>query len=114
MMANAAGPIMVIYLLAMRLPKTEFIGTAVWIHYINRIAAVFLDPRLIRIPEGLGALRATAERMGGRYFAGTVARRLEPGAALAQGFDRAALEWAAKRAAPWRLAAVAGPDGPQP
>jgi uncharacterized membrane protein YfcA len=30
MMANAAGPIMVIYLLAMRLPKTAFIGTGAW------------------------------------------------------------------------------------
>jgi uncharacterized membrane protein YfcA len=30
MMANAAGPIMTIYLLAMRLPKTEFIGTGAW------------------------------------------------------------------------------------
>ena len=30
MMANAAGPIMVIYLLAMRLPKLRFIGTAAW------------------------------------------------------------------------------------
>jgi len=28
MMANAAGPVMIIYLLAMRLPKTEFVGTA--------------------------------------------------------------------------------------
>ena len=30
MMANAAGPIMVIYLLAMRLEKNEFIGTSAW------------------------------------------------------------------------------------
>lgn len=30
MMANAAGPIMLIYLLAMRLPKNEFIGTGAW------------------------------------------------------------------------------------
>ena len=30
MMANAAGPIMVIYLLAMRLPKEAFIGTGAW------------------------------------------------------------------------------------
>lgn len=30
MMANAAGPIMVIYLLAMRLPKNEFVGTGAW------------------------------------------------------------------------------------
>ena len=30
MMANAAGPIMIIYLLAMRLPKQEFVGTGAW------------------------------------------------------------------------------------
>jgi uncharacterized membrane protein YfcA len=30
MMANAAGPIMVIYLLAMRLPRNAFLGTGAW------------------------------------------------------------------------------------
>lgn len=30
MMANAAGPVMAIYLLAMRLSKNEFIGTGAW------------------------------------------------------------------------------------
>ena len=30
MVANAAGPIMILYLLAMRLPKFEFIGTSAW------------------------------------------------------------------------------------
>lgn len=30
MMANAAGPIMIIYLLAMRLPRHEFVGTGAW------------------------------------------------------------------------------------
>ncbi|MCC7519824.1 MAG: sulfite exporter TauE/SafE family protein [Verrucomicrobiae bacterium] len=30
MLANAAGPIMVLYLLAMRLPKLEFMGTGAW------------------------------------------------------------------------------------
>jgi len=30
MVANAAGPVMVLYLLAMRLPKILFIGTAAW------------------------------------------------------------------------------------
>jgi uncharacterized protein len=30
MMANAAGPIMIVYLLAMRLPKDAFIGTGAW------------------------------------------------------------------------------------
>lgn len=30
MVANAAGPVMIIYLLAVRLPKMEFIGTSAW------------------------------------------------------------------------------------
>ena len=30
MVANAAGPVMILYLLAMRLPKLEFIGTSAW------------------------------------------------------------------------------------
>ena len=30
MLANAAGPIMIVYLLAMRLPKEEFVGTGAW------------------------------------------------------------------------------------
>ena len=30
MMANAAGPVMIIYLLAMRLPRDEFLGTGAW------------------------------------------------------------------------------------
>ena len=30
MLANAAGPIMMVYLLAMRLPRHEFIGTGAW------------------------------------------------------------------------------------
>ena len=34
MMCNAAGPIMVIYLLAMRLPKDAFIGTGAWYYLL--------------------------------------------------------------------------------
>ncbi|UCC96404.1 MAG: sulfite exporter TauE/SafE family protein [Phycisphaerales bacterium] len=34
MMANAAGPVMVIYLLAMRLPKIEFVGTGAWFFFV--------------------------------------------------------------------------------
>jgi uncharacterized membrane protein YfcA len=33
MMANAAGPVMIIYLLAMRLPKIEFVGTGAWFFF---------------------------------------------------------------------------------
>lgn len=34
MIGNAAGPIFAIYLLALRLPKNEFIGTAAWFFFI--------------------------------------------------------------------------------
>jgi len=34
MMANAAGPIMILYLMAMRLPKQEFIGTGAWYYFL--------------------------------------------------------------------------------
>jgi uncharacterized membrane protein YfcA len=34
MMANAAGPIMTVYLLSMRLPKHEFVGTGAWYYLI--------------------------------------------------------------------------------
>lgn len=34
MMANAAGPVMIVYLLAMRLPKFQFVGTAAWFFFV--------------------------------------------------------------------------------
>jgi len=34
MMANAAGPIIIIYLVAMRLPKVEFVGTSAWFFFV--------------------------------------------------------------------------------
>ena len=34
MIANAAGPVTMIYLLSMRLPKDEFIGTSAWYFFI--------------------------------------------------------------------------------
>jgi len=41
-MANAAGPIMVIYLLAMGLPKVQFVGTGAWLFFlINWIKVPF-------------------------------------------------------------------------
>jgi len=42
MMANAAGPVMVVYLLAMRLPKLAFIGTSAWFFFaVNWIKVPF-------------------------------------------------------------------------
>ncbi len=44
MIANAAGPVMSVYLLAMKLPKLEFIGTTSW---------YFLVMNLFKVPFGL-------------------------------------------------------------
>jgi uncharacterized membrane protein YfcA len=40
MVANAAGPVMVLYLLAMRLPKIVFVGTAAWYFLVINIFKV--------------------------------------------------------------------------
>lgn len=45
MIANAAGPFMIIYLLAMRLPKLQFVGTAAWF---------FLGVNLFKVPFSYG------------------------------------------------------------
>lgn len=46
MLANAAGPVMLIYLLAMRLPKEEFIGTNAWFFVvINWLKVPFMCGR---------------------------------------------------------------------
>lgn len=45
MVANASGPIMVMYLLALRLPKLLFIGTAAWF---------FFAVNLFKVPFSLG------------------------------------------------------------
>ena len=37
MIGNAAGPILSIYLLALRLPKNEYIGTAAWFFFIINV-----------------------------------------------------------------------------
>jgi uncharacterized membrane protein YfcA len=53
MVANAAGPIMVLYLLAMRLPKIVFVGTAAW---------YFLTLNLFKLPfsAALGLINPTS------------------------------------------------------
>ena len=45
MVANVSGPIMVLYLLALRLPKVAFIGTAAWF---------FLFLNLFKLPFSVG------------------------------------------------------------
>lgn len=40
MIANAGGPAMILYLLAMRLPKLQFIGTAAWFFFVVNLFKV--------------------------------------------------------------------------
>lgn len=40
MLANAAGPVMTLYLLAARLPKLEFVGTAAWFFFIINLTKI--------------------------------------------------------------------------
>ena len=40
MIGNAAGPVMALYLLAMRLPKNQFIGTAAWFFFLVNVSKV--------------------------------------------------------------------------
>ncbi|MCM8778039.1 MAG: sulfite exporter TauE/SafE family protein [Candidatus Omnitrophica bacterium] len=46
MMANAAGPIMIIYLLAMNLDKKEFVGTGAWYFFIGNLFKVPFSAKL--------------------------------------------------------------------
>jgi uncharacterized membrane protein YfcA len=55
MVANAAGPIMVLYLLAMRLPKIAFVGTAAWYFFCLNLFKVPFSASLGLInPASLG------------------------------------------------------------
>lgn len=53
MVANAAGPVTMIYLLSMRLPKKEFIGTSAWFFFIlNWLKVPFsISLGLISVPS---------------------------------------------------------------
>jgi uncharacterized protein len=68
MIANAAGPIMTVYLLSMGLPKKDFIGTAAWFFFIiNLFKIPFSAAQGLIIPETLkwGALLVPAVALGG-------------------------------------------------
>lgn len=55
MVANAAGPLMVVYLLASGLPKLVFVGTAAWF---------FLVLNLFKVPFSYGLGLITADSLG--------------------------------------------------
>ena len=82
MLANAAGPVMIMYLLAVDLPKLQFVGTSAWFFLILNLSKVpfsyhlglinmdTLTLNLIMVPiVGLGVL-------GGRLLIGFIPQRL--------------------------------------
>jgi AhpD family alkylhydroperoxidase len=60
----------------------EMIGTAVWIHYINRMVSVFLSETLLWFRSDPAGLRTLSERAGAWFFAPLVRRPLPSGASL--------------------------------
>jgi uncharacterized protein len=78
MIANAAGPIMMIYLLAMRLPKNEFLGTSAWYFFILNTVKVPFSVSLGLITPASLLLNAVLAPVviGGAVLGVLVARRL--------------------------------------
>jgi hypothetical protein len=58
MLANAAGPVMAIYLLARKLPKLAFVGTAAWFFFVVNLIKVPFSASLGLIHPGSLALNA--------------------------------------------------------
>ena len=83
MVANAAGPVMVLYLLAMRLPKIVFVGTAAWYFLVLNVFKVpfsaslgLINPASLSVALLLGPFamigalvgRPIVERLNQRLF----------------------------------------------
>lgn len=66
MVANAAGPVMVLYLLAMRLPKTAFLGTSAW---------YFFCLNWVKVPFGIhaGAITMASLQQAATFFPAAIA-----------------------------------------
>jgi uncharacterized membrane protein YfcA len=88
MVANAAGPLMVIYLLAMRLPKLTFVGTAAWFFLVLNLSKLPFSAALgLLHPAALGvSLRllpfAVAGALSGRWLIAYLDQRLFEALAL--------------------------------
>lgn len=85
MIANAAGPVMILYLLAMRLPKIAFIGTAAWF---------FFTINLFKVPFGIGAKAVTLQALA-------LALALFPGALVGALTGRIILKYINQKVFEW-------------
>jgi uncharacterized membrane protein YfcA len=81
MLANAAGPILALYLLACRLPKMQFVGTAAWYFLLLNVCKVPFSASLGLITPGtlwlaLGLVPMVALGFGvGRWLLGKIQQR---------------------------------------
>ncbi len=73
MVANAAGPVMILYMLAMQLPKMEFMGTGAWFFLSVNLFKVPFSYRLNLISSASLALDL---RLAGMVLAGALTGRL--------------------------------------
>lgn len=82
MLANAAGPVMIMYLLAVDLPKLQFVGTSAWFFLILNLSKVPFSYQLGLINMGtltLNLLMAPIVGLGvlgGRLLIGYIPQRL--------------------------------------
>lgn len=78
MVANAAGPVMTLYLLAMGLPKIAFVGTAAWYFFLVNLFKVPFSASLGLINlSTLGvSLTLGVVAMGGAYLGRPIVERL--------------------------------------
>ncbi|MCM2373037.1 sulfite exporter TauE/SafE family protein [Aporhodopirellula aestuarii] len=81
MLANAAGPVVALYLLAVTLPKWELIGTSAWLFLVLNVLKLPLSFQLGLIGEStllVGAVMAPAIPLGmlaGRWLVGRVSQK---------------------------------------
>jgi uncharacterized protein len=87
MIANAAGPIMILYLLTMRLPKVAFVATASWF---------FFTVNLFKVPFGmhLGTVTFPALHLAVALFPGALLGGLA-GRVVLKKMDQRLFEWLA-------------------
>lgn len=84
MVANAAGPLMVLYLLAMRLPKFTFVGTAAWFFLVLNlfkipfsVALGLIDPTSLGFSLRLVPFALLGALVGRRMITGMNQRMFE-------------------------------------